>query len=38
MGFMSNHSEDKKMQKKAFQNKMAKGLADGIDAYFGYAG
>lgn len=36
MGFMSNHSEDKKMQKKTFQNKMAKGLADGIDTYFGY--
>lgn len=36
MGFMSNSAEDKKMQKKAFQNKMAKGMADGIDAYFGY--
>lgn len=36
MGFMSNSTEDKKMQKKSFQNKMAKGIADGIDAYFGY--
>ncbi len=36
MGFMSNSAEDKKMQKKAFQNKMAKGMADGIDSYFGY--
>ncbi len=33
---MSNSAEDKKMQKKAFQNKMAKGMADGIDNYFGY--
>lgn len=36
MGFMSNSAEDKKMQKKSFQNKMAEGMADGIDAYFGY--
>jgi len=36
MGFMSNSTEDKKMQKKPFQKKMAKGMADGIDAYFGY--
>lgn len=36
MGFMSNSTEDRKMQKKTFQNKMAKGMADGIDAYFGY--
>lgn len=34
MGFMSNPSEDRKMQGKAFQNKMAKGMADGIDRYF----
>ena len=33
MGFMSNSAEDKKMQKKSFQNKMAKGMADGIDKY-----
>ncbi len=36
MGFMSNSAEDRRMQKKSFQNKMAKGMADGIDAYFGY--
>lgn len=36
MGFMSNSAEDRKMQKKTFQNKMAEGLADGIDAYFGF--
>ena len=35
MGFMSNSAEDRKMQKKSFQNKMAKGMADGIDEYFG---
>lgn len=34
MGFMSNSAEDRKMQKKSFQKKMAKGIADGIDAYF----
>lgn len=36
MGFMSNSTEDRKMQGKKFQNKMAEGMADGIDAYFGY--
>ena len=36
MGFMSNSAEDKKMQKKTFQNKMATGMANGIDNYFGY--
>ncbi len=35
MGFLSNPTEDKKMQNSAFQKKMAKGMADGIDAYFG---
>ena len=34
MGFMSNPAEDRKMQKSKFQTKMAKGIADGIDAYF----
>ena len=34
MGFLSNPSEDRKMQKSNFQTKMAKGIADGIDAYF----
>lgn len=36
MGFMSNSSEDRKMQQRDFQITMAEGLADGIDAYFGY--
>ena len=36
MGFMSNPAEDKKMAKKAFREKMAEGIADGIDHYFGY--
>ena len=35
MGFMSNSAEDKKMQKQAFQKKMARGMADGIEDYFG---
>lgn len=35
MGFMTNKKEDKKMQKDSFQKKMAEGIADGIDAYFG---
>lgn len=34
MGFMSNPSEDVKMAKSSFQKKIAKGLANGIDAYF----
>lgn len=34
MGFMSNPSEDRKMQRKVFQEKMAEGMADGIDRYF----
>ncbi len=36
MGFMSNPTEDRLMQDKDYQAKMAKGMADGIDAYFGY--
>ena len=35
MGFMTNKKEDKKMQKSSFQKKMAKGIADGVDSYFG---
>lgn len=35
MGFMTNKKEDKKMQKRYFQKKMAKGIADGVDRYFG---
>lgn len=34
LGFLSNPSEDRLMQKKNFQKKMAKGIADGVDAYF----
>lgn len=34
LGFMSNPTEDKQMQKKTMQKKMVKGMADGIDAYF----
>ena len=34
MGYMSNPSEDRKMQTKAYQKKMVKGMAEGIKAYF----
>lgn len=36
MGFMSNPTEDRNMQKSKFQKKMAKGIANGIDDYFGF--
>lgn len=36
LGFLSNPAEDRKMQKSTFQKKMAAGIANGIDAYFGY--
>lgn len=35
MGFMSNPTEDRKMQQKTMQKKMAIGIANGIDDYFG---
>ena len=34
MGFMTNESDDLKMSNPDFQNTMASGIADGIDAYF----
>lgn len=34
-GFMSNPSEDRTLQNSEFQEKIAEGIADGIDAYFG---
>ena len=34
MGFMSNKEEDQKMATDAYQDKLALGIADGIDRYF----
>ena len=36
MGFFSNAAEDRRMQKTSFQKRMVKGIANGVDAYFGY--
>ena len=36
MGFMTNAAEDRYMASSEGQKEMAEGLADGIDAYFGY--
>lgn len=35
LGFLSNPAEDRKINNAAFQKKMAKSLADGVDAYYG---
>ena len=35
LGFLSNPTDDTNMQDDAYQKKMVKGIADGIDTYFG---
>lgn len=36
LGYMSNAEEDRKMQDDIMQNNMVQGIANGIDAYFGF--
>lgn len=36
LGFMSNAAEDRAMQDPTMQNNMVQGIANGIDAYFGF--
>ncbi len=35
MGFMTNPEEDRKMAQDGYQNQLAEGMANGLDAYFG---
>ena len=34
MGFLSNPEEDQKMASEEYRDKIAKGIADGVDAYY----
>lgn len=36
VGFATNPTEDRTMQKKSYQKKLVTGMANGIDQYFGY--
>jgi N-acetylmuramoyl-L-alanine amidase len=36
MGFMTNPTDDRNMQDPVYQATMVQGIANGIDAYFGY--
>lgn len=36
VGFMTNPEEDRKLNTKEYQNKLAQGMVDGIETYFGY--
>ena len=36
VGFMTNPTEDRLLNKKSYQKKLAKGIVSGIDEYFGY--
>lgn len=38
MGYMTNPEEDTKLSTDAYQQLIAEGIANGIDAYYGYAG